>query len=109
MSMTLRGMGCHKRDLIQGIRSRFGYHHFSFQEVSGITGFDRSTFFRLYSDKMILRVRIGKPLLYRLATRYSKNGCGVVPAESLASICPEATLNYTTPREEYPVNGGDIV
>ena len=71
MCMTLRGMGADKKILILAIYQRFGYHTFTYREVSALPEFDHATFFRLYADKMILWASKSKPLRYRLGTQYS--------------------------------------
>jgi len=82
--MTLRGMGSHKEKMVEEIRARFGYRNFTFQEASEIPGFERVTFFRLYSDKVVLRSSLrGERLHYRLATRYSQSTEESVPKFSL--------------------------
>lgn len=109
MSTTLRGMGCDKINLIQSIQRRFGYRRFSFQEASKIPEFDRSAFFRLYSDKLILRVSKAKPALYRLATRYSQKARGFVPVLSPNPICQVDCRNYTFTSGECNLIGGELM
>lgn len=70
--------------MIEELRARFGYRNFTFQEASEIPGFERAIFFRLYSDKVVLRSSLSGPrLLYRLATRYSQSTEESVPKFSL--------------------------
>ncbi len=106
MSTILRGMGSDKINLILGIERRFGYRRFSFRDVSAIPEFNRAAFFRLYSDKMIVRVSKGKPLLYRLATRYSRKARGFVTVSSSNLVCHTDPRNFTLTSGECNQTGG---
>lgn len=72
MSTAFRGVGCYKIDLYNAIRKKFGYLNFAYKDARVLPEFDRSTFFRLASDKIILRSSKNSSL-YRLAIRYTRN------------------------------------
>ncbi|MGB7789564.1 hypothetical protein [Methanoregula sp.] len=106
MSTILRGMGSDKIRLILGIERRFGSRKFSFREVSTLPEFDRAAFFRLYSDKMILRASKTKPLLYRLATRYSRKERGFVSVLTADPVPPVDPGNVTSLSGMHTESGG---
>jgi hypothetical protein len=103
MSTILRGMGSDKKRLVQGIERRFGYRNFSFHEVETLPEFERAAFFRLYFDKMILRASKTKPLLYRLATRYSRKERGFV------SVSTANPIPFVDPTTVTPASGTQTV
>jgi hypothetical protein len=108
MSTILRGMGSDKIHLIQGIERRFGYRKFSFREVSTLPEFERAAFFRLYSDKMILRASKAKPLLYSLATRYSRKERGFVLVSTANPVPTTDPRTVTSSSGTQTVSGGVI-
>jgi len=71
MGTALRGFGMFKRDLLSAIYLAFGFTEFTYGRVSKISGFERRTFFNLYSDGWLTNKKTqGGPGIWKLSCAF---------------------------------------
>jgi len=71
MGTALRGFGTFKRDLLSAIFLAFGFTEFTYAMASEISGFERRTFFNLYSDGWLINDKTqGGPGKWKLSCAF---------------------------------------
>jgi len=73
MSMTMRGRGVWKRDLVSSLVQKYGRNGFSFKDAQRLPVFDYSGFMKLYHDNVLQKTGNTKPTIWKIADHQIKN------------------------------------